>query len=50
MSKPVIRISDGKKWESAKKCAEEIGTTPYKVRRYIEKNILINNEQFQYVK
>jgi group I intron endonuclease len=46
MSKKVLRVSDGKIWETIKECSQEIGVRKATVRRYIYKSKPINNEQF----
>jgi len=49
MSKKIIRVSDGKTWESIVECANEINVHKSKVRRYIAQNKQINNERYLFV-
>ena len=50
MSKKVIRVSDGKIWETINECAIEINEHKSKVRRYIIQNKPINDVLYMYVK
>lgn len=50
MSKKVIRISDGKTWETIIDCATEINVNKSKVRRYIMQNKPINNDLYVFDK
>lgn len=49
MSKKVIRVNDGKTWETIIECANEINVHKSKVRRYIIQNKPINNERYLFV-
>jgi hypothetical protein len=49
MSRKIIRISDGKSWETIVECAEEINVHKSKVRRYIIQKKSINNELYVFV-
>jgi group I intron endonuclease len=46
MSKKVLRISDGKIWETIKECSTEIGVHKSTVRRYIYQSKPIKNEKY----
>lgn len=49
MSKKVIRVSDGKTWETIVDCADDINVHKSRVRRYIIQNKPINGELFVFV-
>jgi group I intron endonuclease len=49
MSKKVIRVKDGKTWETIKECANEINVHKSQVRRLIIQNKPINGELFSFV-
>jgi group I intron endonuclease len=49
MSKKVIRVSDGKTWDSIVECAYDINLNKSKVRRYIIQKKPINGQMYEFV-